>query len=80
MISTGTKTITKIILSDIMFIQAKHLIYLIQGCIKLPIPPLGGNVFKLFGTRGRREGKREEEKGRGKKGRGKKGILTSKSL
>ena len=63
MISTGTKTITKIILSDIMFIQAKHLIYLIQGCIKLPIPPLGGNVFKLFGTRGRREGKREEGKG-----------------
>ena len=73
MISTGTKTITKIILSDIMFIQAKHLIYLIQGCIKLPIPPLGVMFSSCLGLG-------EEGKGRGKKGRGKKGILTSKSL
>ena len=38
----------------------------LQGCIKLPIPPpRGGNVFKLFGTRGRKssgeEGNGREE-------------------
>ena len=58
MISTGTKTITKIILSDIMFIQAKHLIYLIQGCIKLPIPPLGVMFSSCLGLG--EEGKGEE--------------------
>ena len=30
---------------------------------KVAYSPPGGNVFKLFGTRGRREGKREEGKG-----------------